>query len=308
MSPRRGFRRECVEDALKLLLEWEERGEAPHPLRLAGALELTQKRAGDLLEELRRTGWVEGDPPRLSDEGRRHAAYVVRAHRLYETWLARSTGLPETEWHRRAHEVEHRLTPDQTAALATSLGQPAYDPHGDPIPPATGDAPPPRGRPLSECSSGWAGRVVHVEDEPAERYRRLVDEGFSVGVQLRVLDMDRDGVRLRMEGRDIALSIAEARQLTVEELPAGAAFDERIRRLSDLRLGERAVVSGLSFRVRGLMRDRLLHLGFVPGSTVEVEMVSPAGDPVAYRIRGGVIALRREQAQGILIRPAEEGG
>ena len=51
-------------------------------------------------------------------------------------------------------------------------------------------------------------------------------------------------------------------------------------------------------RLEGPHQDcaRLLDLGFVAGTPVEVEMVSPAGDPTAYRVRGTVIALRREQA------------
>jgi Fe2+ transport system protein FeoA len=44
-----------------------------------------------------------------------------------------------------------------------------------------------------------------------------------------------------------------------------------------------------------------LDLGFVPGTAVEIEMVSPGGDPTAYRVRGTVVALRREQANLVRI-------
>jgi len=53
-------------------------------------------------------------------------------------------------------------------------------------------------------------------------------------------------------------------------------------------------------------RRRLLDLGFVPGTTIEVEMVSPGGDPTAYRVRGTLIALRREQSSLIYINHLEE--
>jgi Fe2+ transport system protein FeoA len=49
----------------------------------------------------------------------------------------------------------------------------------------------------------------------------------------------------------------------------------------------------------------LLDLGFVPGTLVELDMVSPAGDPKAYRVRGSVIALRREQANLIRVNSKE---
>ncbi|MBA3600528.1 MAG: ferrous iron transport protein A [Acidobacteria bacterium] len=44
-------------------------------------------------------------------------------------------------------------------------------------------------------------------------------------------------------------------------------------------------------------RRRLLDLGILPGTRIENVMPSPLGDPVAYRIRSAVVALRREQAQ-----------
>lgn len=51
----------------------------------------------------------------------------------------------------------------------------------------------------------------------------------------------------------------------------------------------------------GLQRRRMLDLGFVPGATVTALQASPWGDPVAYGIRGAVIALRQEDAAAIKI-------
>jgi Fe2+ transport system protein FeoA len=50
----------------------------------------------------------------------------------------------------------------------------------------------------------------------------------------------------------------------------------------------------------------MLDLGILPGTLIEREMTSPSGDPTAYRIRGALIALRREQAQGIRIEKMDE--
>jgi DtxR family Mn-dependent transcriptional regulator len=66
--------------------------------------------------------------------------------------------------------------------------------------------------------------------------------------------------------------------------------------LSGLAPGRPARILGLTQACRGAERRRLLDLGFVPGTTVEVDMVSPGGDPTAYRLRGTVVALRRSQA------------
>ena len=60
--------------------------------------------------------------------------------------------------------------------------------------------------------------------------------------------------------------------------------------LSDLIPGQFAFVSGIVEECKGIERRRLMDLGFVPGSKVEVTIASPFKDPIAYRIKGTVIA------------------
>lgn len=54
-----------------------------------------------------------------------------------------------------------------------------------------------------------------------------------------------------------------------------------------------------------LIRNRLLDLGLVPGTIIEAVRKNPAGDPVAYKIRGALIALRSEESRLVTVRPAE---
>lgn len=69
--------------------------------------------------------------------------------------------------------------------------------------------------------------------------------------------------------------------------------------LHELHMGEKAQVIELTHS--GALRRRLLDLGIVPTSTIEAVRRSPAGDPVAYRVRGAVIALRKEEAEQIRV-------
>ena len=69
--------------------------------------------------------------------------------------------------------------------------------------------------------------------------------------------------------------------------------------LDQLPVGSAATVSGLAFT--GSKRRRMLDLGFVPGAAVSALQASPWGDPVAYGVRGAVIALRRDDARNIAI-------
>lgn len=55
-----------------------------------------------------------------------------------------------------------------------------------------------------------------------------------------------------------------------------------------------------SLGLEGVMRRRLLDLGFVPGAEVEVVRKSPLGDPIAFRVSQTTIALRKEESSKIL--------
>ena len=77
--------------------------------------------------------------------------------------------------------------------------------------------------------------------------------------------------------------------------------------LSALGLDERASIS----RVDGQsdMSCRLKELGFLPGTEVCCELIGPAGSPVAYRVRGALIALRKQEANTVTVMTAgEENG
>ncbi|OEG00039.1 hypothetical protein BHF71_06665 [Vulcanibacillus modesticaldus] len=71
--------------------------------------------------------------------------------------------------------------------------------------------------------------------------------------------------------------------------------------LSNLAVGTKGKVE--SILIDGLLRRRLLDLGVVPGSVIEVVRVSPNGDPTAYLIKGALIGLRENEAKHILVHP-----
>ena len=72
-----------------------------------------------------------------------------------------------------------------------------------------------------------------------------------------------------------------------------------IKSLKDLKQGQKAKVK--SILSTGSIRRRLQDIGLIEGTDVECLQKSPAGDPVAYLIRGAVIALRSEDSSNILI-------
>ena len=73
---------------------------------------------------------------RADRRGRRLALEVLRHHRLLETFLATSLGVPWDRVHDEAEVLEHVLSEELEALIADKLGHPTHDPHGDPIPSA----------------------------------------------------------------------------------------------------------------------------------------------------------------------------
>ena len=71
--------------------------------------------------------------------------------------------------------------------------------------------------------------------------------------------------------------------------------------LAEAKQGEIVRVLGIHSGLQGPQRRRLLDLGLVPGTLVEAELSGASGDPVAYRVRGALIALRRDQSRWIQV-------
>lgn len=294
------------EDALKHIYKLVVNGRRPTLESIAGALHLHTNRAADLVADLESRGLVTftSGEMQLTPSGRSSALHIIRAHRLWESYLAEATGVAETAWHGLAEDREHHLTPEQADALSAQLGHPSHDPHGDLIPLAGDALAADPGRSLNVLEVNEAGLINHIEDEPETIYAQVVAEGLRPGMVVRVLEKGPLSIRFWAEGDEHVLAPMLANNISVVPAPAGGRLEEPVC-LSDLKPGDRARVVTVSRTCRGAERRRLLDLGFVPGSEVSVEWNSPTGDPTAYRVRGTVLALRREQAASIRVTPLE---
>ena len=80
--------------------------------------------------------------------------------------------------------------------------------------------------------------------------------------------------------------------------PMGA---RQVSALSDLKVGDRGILVTLD--LPETVQNHLMHMGFVPEACVHALRRAPAGDPTVYCIDGMEIALRRETAAAIRVRP-----
>ncbi|MDX1383358.1 MAG: iron dependent repressor, metal binding and dimerization domain protein [Thermoanaerobaculia bacterium] len=305
----RATERVRTEDALKHLFDCEYQERSATLQSVAGVLHVTEQRAAELLERMegRELVRTEGGSFRLTPEGRSYALRVVRTHRLWERYLSEETGLAPERWHEEAELREHRLSPAEVEDLSARLGHPRYDPHGDPIPTRKGEIAPRRGMPLTDLAVGELAEIVHLEDEPREVYAQLVAEGLHPGMKVRVNESTGRRLTFEADAEECVLAPVLAANISVEPVSREEEMGDARERLSSLALGETAEVLGFTPTCRGPERRRMLDLGLIPGTRVLAEIRSPGGDPTGYRIRGAVIALRREQADQIQIErePAE---
>ena len=71
--------------------------------------------------------------------------------------------------------------------------------------------------------------------------------------------------------------------------------------LADLLPGEAGIIQSIDSE--GILLQRLLDLGLLPGTCIQARFRGRGGDPAAYLVRGTVLALRRSTAQNVLIQP-----
>lgn len=141
----------------------------------------------DTLKRLAAQGLVEYTPYRpvvLTASGQRYALEMVRRHRLLEAYLVRCLGYRWEEVHEEAERLEHAVSDTLIERISAQLGHPEVDPHGDPIPSATGQVHRPAGAgPLAEAEQGEYV-VVRVSDHDPGVLVGLRDRGIAPGAHL----------------------------------------------------------------------------------------------------------------------------
>ena len=290
--------RALVEDALKHIHAREQREALATPESLAGKLQVSIKQALELIAEMEEGGLVQSTGPglRLSRSGLELAVRVIRAHRLLERYLVDELRMPLEEIHNAADRREHTLTAEEVDELEARLGYPQQDPHGDPIPSSEGALERVEATALTDWPVGTPAKIVHLEDEPPEALSKIVAAGFALGMDIEVRQVNKQSLVIWDGESERSLVPVLASNVFVEEL---AHPVQPPVKLSSLEPGESGRV--LALRSEGFDRRRLLDLGLTPGTLVECAFPGPMREPMAYRVRGALVALRPEQTDQIEI-------
>ncbi len=241
----------------------------------------------------------------LTEEGKKYALNIIKNHRLWERYLADESGLSEEKWHEEAEKMEHKLTEKERRELRKKLGNPLRDPHGDAIPSEEEDDFEIAGEQLSEIETTGKYKVVHVEDEPYEIYKEILNLQIYPQMPIEVIDINENNILIKTEHGALAVPKSVATNISVAKVETELL--EGLEKLASLKVGESGIVVKLSERLRGVARRRLLDLGIIPGSKIKVMYENVSGNPRAYEIKNTLIALRNDIAEQIYVRKEENG-
>lgn len=154
----------------------------------------------------------------LTKEGKAIAVNIVRKHRLWEVFLVEKLNFSWDEIHDVAEQLEHIKSKKLVAQLDAFLGYPTHDPHGDPIPDATGQIQKIDKILLSEAKIGDACICVGVIDSSTEFLQYLDKHNIALGSHLKVLLREPfdNSITLKVDAKELVVSSLIANNLFVK--------------------------------------------------------------------------------------------
>ncbi len=142
-----------------------------------------------MVQRLARLGLVRAERYRgakLSAAGRAAALQLIRRHRILESYLVTRLGFGWENVHEEAERLEHAASDELIARMAEEIGNPTEDPHGAPIPTATGEVDETRLSSIADLPKGALAKVVRVSDRDPSFLRYLDGLGVRPGAAIKV--------------------------------------------------------------------------------------------------------------------------
>jgi len=123
---------------------------------------------------------------KLNNEGKKTALSIIRKHRLWETFLVNTLQFKWDEVHEVAEQLEHIQSTQLIDHLDHFLGNPQFDPHGDPIPDATGKMPIVSQINLTKFPLHIPGEVCSVGNQSSDMLSLLSHKHIEIGSKITV--------------------------------------------------------------------------------------------------------------------------
>lgn len=213
-----------IEDYLKTIYTITRSHERATTNQIAEALKITPASVTGMIKKLSRMNppLVEYQRHRgviLTPYGNQAALEILRHHRLLELFLHQILGFNWDEVHEEADRLEHVISEEFEERLASALGNPSIDPHGDPIPNRELQMPETSNRMLVDLRPPQQAVISRVASADAELLRYLSSRGLTPQARLRVLEYSPfdHNLTIRISGQEqvIVLGPQITRQIYV---------------------------------------------------------------------------------------------
>jgi DtxR family transcriptional regulator, Mn-dependent transcriptional regulator len=178
-----------VEDYLKSIYHLTSQGGFATTSDIAAMLVVAPPSVSGMMKRLSETGLIEHVPYRgvqLTAQGRRAALQMIRRHRILEVYLTQQLGYDWGDVHEEAERLEHAVSDVLIERMAGALGDPRYDPHGEPIPTAAGEIEEPELLTLAEAAVGAELLLREVATQDPARLHYFAEQGLVPGSRLTV--------------------------------------------------------------------------------------------------------------------------
>lgn len=182
-----------VQDFLKAVYSLQQGAERVSTNALAEGLAVQAPSITDMAQRLVSAGLIDYERykgVRLTLLGETIALKVIRRHRLIELYLVRELNYALKEVHEEAESLEHAVSDRFVEALANKLGDPAVDPHGDPIPSADGTISERKLSPLNEWPLNTPACVSRIKAENPAMVEHLMERGFNLNTAVTIVSRD----------------------------------------------------------------------------------------------------------------------
>ncbi len=146
-----------------------------------------------MMKKMAEKGWVHYEsykPLRLTEQGKKEAALIIRKHRLTEMFLVEKMGFRWDEVHDIAEQIEHVKAPEFFAKMDELLEFPKFDPHGSPIPDKNGTLVWATWVKLSECEPGDEVKIVAVTKSSEEFLKFLNSREIALGLEMTIISIE----------------------------------------------------------------------------------------------------------------------
>jgi DtxR family Mn-dependent transcriptional regulator len=165
----------------------------------------------DMVKKLSEKGYVDYKKYQgvsLTDEGQIVAVNIVRKHRLWEVFLVDKLNFSWDEIHDVAEQLEHIKSEKLVTQLDAFLGHPTHDPHGDPIPDASGKIKKIDKILLSEAKLGDTCICVGVIDSSTEFLQYLDKHDIALGTSFKVNNKEAFDNSITLQIGDASLVVS----------------------------------------------------------------------------------------------------